>query len=148
MSPQTFRYAASGGANTLMGFIVYFITFKYILKGEILDLGGFLVFESHSAALFISFCVTFPFGFFLMKYVVFSDSKMSGRIQLFRYFMIYVFNLALNYLILKVLVERLYINPIFAQIITTVIIVAFSYVAQRYFTFKIKGAEQDILEQD
>lgn len=139
---QTFRYAVSGGANTLLGFAVYFVSFRYILKEENLDL-GFFAFKSHSAALFISFLLTFPFGFFLMKYVVFSDSNTSGRIQLFRYFMIYLFNLALNYIILKVLVEKIYIHPILAQIITTVIIVLFSYVAQRYFTFRNEGSEKD-----
>ncbi|MES1218546.1 MAG: GtrA family protein [Bacteroidota bacterium] len=143
MSLQTFRYAASGGVNTLLGFAVYFSSYKFFLKGDNLDL-GFFAFKSHSAALFISFLITFPFGFFLMKYVVFNDSNMPGRIQLFRYFMIYLFNLALNYIILKVLVERVYVNAIVAQVITTVIIVLFSYIAQRYFTFKIGEDEQDI----
>ncbi|MBK5271364.1 MAG: GtrA family protein, partial [Bacteroidia bacterium] len=76
---QTFRYAVSGGVNTLLGFSVYFVSFRYFLKEQNLDL-GFYAFKSHSAALFISFLVTFPFGFFLMKYVVFNDSNMPGRI--------------------------------------------------------------------
>jgi putative flippase GtrA len=141
---QTFRYTASGSINTLLGLTAYFISFKYILQEETLDL-GFFAFKSHVAALFISFCISFPFGFFLMKYVVFSDSNMRGKIQLFRYFILYLFNLALNYLLLKVFVERLHIYPVFAQILTTVIIVLFSYVAQRNFTFKIKN-EEDITD--
>ena len=139
---QTFRYAASGGFNTLLGLAVYFITYKYILKGENLDL-GFYAFKSHNGALFISFLVSFPVGFFLMKYVVFSDSNMRGKIQLFRYFMICIFNLALNYLLLKVLVELLHIYPVLAQIITTIIIIAFSYVAQRHFTFRVSNTGED-----
>src|SRR5436853_103003 len=91
MNIQTFRYAASGGANTLLGFIVYFISFEYIFKGKEFHF-DFYAFKPHSAALFTSFCVTFPIGFFMSKYVVFSDSKMKGRIQLFRYFMICMFN--------------------------------------------------------
>ena len=145
MSLQTFRYAACGGLNTFLGFVVYFISFKYILKEENLDL-NFYAFKSHVAALFISFLFSFPFGFFLMKYVVFSDSDMKGRIQLFRYFMIYLFNLALNYILLKVLVEILHVYPVPAQILTTVAIVLFSYVAQRHFTFKIKNAEEDLID--
>ena len=140
MGIQTFRYTASGSFNTLVGLTVYYISFKYILREKVLDL-GFLAFKSHVAALFISFCISFPFGFFLMKYVVFTDSKMRGKIQLFRYFILYLFNLALNYLLLKVFVESLHIYPVFAQILNTVIIVLFSYVAQRNFTFKIKDEE-------
>jgi len=142
MKPQAFRYAASGGFNTLLGFAVYFVSYKIILNEKPLDL-GFYAFKSHSAALFISFCISFPVGFFLMKYVVFSDSNMPGKIQLFRYFMIYLFNLALNYIILKVLVERINVNAIFAQVLTTIFIVLFSYLAQRYFTFKVEQEEEE-----
>lgn len=145
MSLQTFRYAASGGINTVLGFAVYFISFKYILKEENLYF-GFYAFKSHVAALFISFLFSFPFGFFLMKYVVFSDSKMKGRIQLFRYFMVYLFNLVLNYILLKVFVEILHIYPVAAQVVTIIIIIVFSYLAQRHFTFRIKNAEQDITD--
>ena len=79
-----------------------------------------------------------------MKYVVFTDSKMKGRVQLFRYFMLYVFNLGLNYVLLRLFVESFKIYPTFAQIITTVIIVLFSYIAQRNFTFKIRNPEDEI----
>ena len=143
MGLKTFRYAASGGINTLLGLAVYFISYKYVLREENLEL-GFFAFKSHVAALFISFCICFPFGFFLMKYVVFSDSNMKGKVQLVRYFMLYLFNLALNYLLLKVFVETLHVYPVLAQVITTIVIILFSYAAQRNFTFKIKDSEEDI----
>ena len=145
MSIQTFRYAASGGINTVLGLAVYFITFKFILKEQDLHF-GFYAFKSHVAALFIAFCFSFPFGFFLMKYVVFNDSKMKGRIQLFRYFMVYLFNLALNYLLLKIFVENFHFYAPLAQVLTTAIIIVFSYLAQRHFTFKIDRAEEDIID--
>jgi putative flippase GtrA len=142
MSQQTFRYAASGAANTLLGFIIYFISFKYILREKQLDL-GFYAFKPHVAALFISFCITFLVGFFMSKYVVFSDSTIRGRIQLFRYFMICLFNLVLNYILLKILVERAHIYPVFAQVLTTTIVILFSYLAQRHFSFKTTVIEDE-----
>jgi putative flippase GtrA len=142
MSLQAYRYAACGGMNTLIGFAAYFISFKYILHERNLHF-GFYAFKPHVAALFISFLFTFPFGFFLMKYVVFTDSNMKGRIQLFRYFMLYLFNLAVNYLLLKVFVEVMHVYPIFAQIITTFIIIIFSYIAQRNFTFRIRDGQEE-----
>ncbi|MBL7747093.1 MAG: GtrA family protein [Chitinophagaceae bacterium] len=135
MNLQTFRYAASGGGNVLLGFLIYFISFKYIFGEKQFDF-GFYAFKGHIAALFLSFCITFPVGFFMSKYVVFSDSNMKGRIQLFRYFMVCLFNLLLNYLLLKVFVERLRIYPVAAQILTICIVVVFSYLAQRNFSFK------------
>lgn len=143
MGLQTFRYAASGGVNTALGYIIFYIGFKFIFRERPVDL-SFFALEAHSAALVLSFCICFPFGFFLMKYVVFSDSKMKGRVQLFRYFMLYVFNLGFNYILLRLFVESLHIYPTFAQIITTAIIILFSYVAQRNFTFKIRNTEDEI----
>jgi putative flippase GtrA len=136
MPLQTFRYAAAGGMNTLLGFLAYTLGFTYLFKGQIYDI-GFYAFKAHSASLLLSFVVTFPVGFFMSKYVVFSDSELEGKVQLFRYLMVCLFNLALNYLLLKVLVEQLYVHAVPAQIITVVVVVLFSYLAQRNFSFKV-----------
>ena len=141
MNLQTFRYAASGGGNMLLGFLTYFVSYKYIFHEKDFHF-GFYAFKAHVAALFISFIVTFPVGFFMSKYVVFSDSNLKGRIQLFRYFMICLFNLVLNYLFLKIFVEVFHIYPVMAQIFTISIVVVFSYLAQRNFSFK-PGADED-----
>ncbi|HMR92919.1 MAG TPA: GtrA family protein [Chitinophagaceae bacterium] len=135
MNLQTFRYAASGGGNVLLGLTVYYLSYHYLLGERELNL-GFYAFKPHVAALFISFCVTFPVGFFMSKYVVFTDSAMKGKVQLFRYFMICLFNLSLNYILLKIGVEYFQVYPVIVQICTTVIVVMFSYLAQRHFSFR------------
>lgn len=142
MPIQTFRYAACGGGNTLLGLIVYSLSYKYILKEQDLDL-GFYAFKSHIAALFFSFSVNFPLGFILMKFVVFNESNIRGRIQLFRYFIFFVFCLFLNYILLKLLVEIFKLPAIFAQVITTVIVVCVSYITQKHFTFKVERKEEN-----
>jgi hypothetical protein len=135
MNLQTFRYAASGGGNVLLGFIIYVVGYKYIFNETEFHF-GFYAFKGHIAAMLLSFCITFPVGFFMSKYVVFSDSAIKGRIQLFRYFMICMFNLLFNYLLLKLFVEKMHIYPVLAQILTIAIVVIFSYLAQRHFSFK------------
>ncbi len=145
MPIQTFRYAVSGTANTFLGLLAYYITYKYILQGRDFDF-EFYAFKSHVAALLVSFVITFIAGFFLMKYVVFDDSKMRGHVQMFRYLMVCLFNLVLNYVLLKIAVEMWHIYPVFAQVGTTVIVILFSYLAQRHFTFK-KVAEPGYLEK-
>ena len=82
----------------------------------------------------------------MSKYVVFNDSKMKGRIQLFRYFMICMFNLALNYILLKILVERAHIYPVLAQVLTTSIVILFSYLAQRHFSFKANVVDEEVTD--
>ena len=142
MSLQTFRYAASGGGNTLLGLLIYFISYKYIFGEETFHF-GFYAFKGHIAALIVSFCITFPVGFFMSKYVVFSDSNMKGRIQLFRYFMVCIFNLTLNYILLKIMVEKFHVYPVLAQVITITVVVIFSYIAQRNYSFKAGSADEE-----
>ncbi len=146
MPLQTFRYAVSGAGNTLLGLMSYYITYKFMLKGADFHF-GFYAFKSHIAALFVSFWISFIIGFFLMKYVVFNDSNIKGRVQMFRYFMVSVFNLVLNYILLKITVEEWHIYPVFAQIGTTAFIIVFSYLAQRHFTFK-KATEPMYIEDE
>jgi len=141
MDLQTYRYAACGGTNTLLGLLIYAISFKYVLKEKNLHF-GFYAFKPHVAALFCSFCFSFLFGFFLSKYVVFDNSSLKGRVQLFRYFMLCLFSLMLNYILLKIFVETLHIYPIIAQIMTTAIVVLFSYLAQKHYTFKSENKEE------
>lgn len=138
MPEQTFRYAVCGGANTVLGLVIYFISYQYIFEKENFDF-GFFAFKPHIAALFVSFCINFVVGFALMKFVVFVDSNLKGRIQLFRYFVAFAFNLVLNYLLLKLFVELMYMNALISQLITTCIVVAVSYLSQKHFSFKTKG---------
>jgi putative flippase GtrA len=135
MPEQTFRYAACGGGNTVLGIIIFNFFYTYIFKEQNVT-AGFLVMKPHNAALFISFCVSFVVGFTLSKFVVFTDSTVRGRIQLFRYFVTYVVNLMLSYFLMKVFVEFAYLNVTVSQLLTTVVIIAVSYLSQKYFTFK------------
>lgn len=137
MNIQTFRYLASGGGNTLLGLLVYYVSFRFVFFEREFNF-GYYAFKGHIAALIASFLVTFPVGFFLAKYVVFSDSNMRGRVQLLRYFLICLFNLVLNYILLKIFVETFHIYAVLAQVLTIIIVVLFSYVAQRNFSFRIR----------
>jgi putative flippase GtrA len=137
MPLQTFRYAACGGGNTLLGLAVYFVGYQYIFAKEIFDF-GFFAFKPHIAALFLSFCVSFVVGFLLNKYVVFTGSNLKGRIQLFRYFVTFSINLVINYLLLKLLVEIFLWHPLISQLLTTCIIITISYLSQKHFTFRVK----------
>lgn len=141
MPEQTFRYAVCGGSNTVLGLLVYFISYQYVLHKENLDL-GFFAFKPHVAALLISFCINFVVGFLLMKFVVFVDSNLRGRIQLVRYFLSFAFNLGLNYFLLKLFVELLHMPVLISQFITTCIVVTVSYVSQKHFTFKVKPGQE------
>lgn len=135
MSLQMYRYAACGGGNTLLNILIYFISYNYILKKQILDL-GFIAFKPHIAAFIIAFCITFPIGFYLSMYVVFHGSFLRRRIQLIRYLSVALVCILLNYVLIKFFVEKLKWYPTPSLIITAVIVIFFSYISQRNFSFK------------
>ena len=137
MPLQTFRYAVCGGTNTLLGLFLYYISFHYFFEKQNFDT-GLAVLKPHNAALFFAGIITFVTGFLLNKFIVFSSSNLKGRIQLFRYFLSFFINLIINYFLLKLFVEVLYLEAFLAQIITTTIIIVLSYLTQKHFTFQIK----------
>ena len=138
MPLQTFRYAACGGGNTLLGLVIFFISYHYIFTNDIVTI-GFMVFKAHKAALFLSSICTFFVGFLLNKFVVFTESSMKGRIQIFRYFLSFFGNLCIAAFLQTLMVEMLHFNAYWSQIVITTIIVALSYFTQKHFTFKKQG---------
>lgn len=135
MPLQVYRYAACGGGNTALNILIYFITYNYILQKQVLNL-GFIAFTPHIAAFLIAFCITFPIGFYLSMYVVFHGSFLKRRVQLLRYFMVAMVCIVLNYVLLKVFVEQFHWYPTPSMVITTGVVVLFSYLSQRHFSFK------------
>lgn len=142
MPIQTFRYAACGGANTIVDIVMYAIAYNFILHKHDLDL-GFFVMKPHIASIIIAFCVSFPLGFFLMRNIVFTQSTLGGRVQLWRYFVLVVICLFLNYVFIKLFVEQVHIYPTFAKILTTIIVVTFSYLTQKNYTFKAEQVKTE-----
>lgn len=138
MPLQTFRYAACGGANMLFDIFIYFISYNFLLHKQIVYLPLGLAIQPYIAAFIIAFLFSFPSGFFLMRYVVFPESNLRRRTQLGRYFVQVMTCLMLNYVFIKALVEYGHIYPTIAKIITTGLLVTFSFLAQKYFTFKVK----------
>lgn len=122
-----------------MGLLVYFVCYQYLFRETVFDL-GFYAFKAHSASLFCSFLITFPIGFFFARFVVFDNSfKNQGpTVPLFHDLLVQPF---LNYLLLKIFVELLAWHAVIAQFMTVLMVVAFSFVAQRNFSFQSKGKQ-------
>lgn len=139
---QTYRYAACGGANMALNILLYFISYNFLLRKEILHLGSIAI-SPHIAAFLMAFVVTFPIGFYLNRYVVFQGSFLRRRTQLIRYFIVVSICILVNYLLLKFFVEYLRWYPTPSMMLTTVLLTIFSYLSQNYFSFRKKSGEQD-----
>jgi len=139
MPLQTFRYAACGGVNTLLDISLFSISYHYIFKKHLVNL-GLITISPHIAAMFLDLSITLPIGFYLNRYVVFPQSGLKGRSQLFRYILVIAICIALNYIFLKLFVDYLGWYPTMAKIATNVIVIIFSYTSQTFYFFKQKRA--------
>lgn len=137
MPLQTFRYAACGGGNTLFNILLFYIFHNYVYDKQIVDL-GFYALEPYTAAFLSAFVITFPIGFYLSMYVVFPGATLRRRVQLFRYFLVVIGCIILNYIFLKIFVEVFGWYPTPSLMLTAVIVVGFSYLSQRHFSFSQK----------
>jgi putative flippase GtrA len=139
MPRQTYRYAACGGGNTLLDIIIYYISFNYIFQGKMVPTPVVTI-SAPIAAMLCGLSISFPLGFYLSRTIVFPGSTLRGRVQLFRYFIMVSICLVLNYIFIKLFVEQFHIYPPLSKVLTTVIVVTFSYLTQKNFTFKIESS--------
>ncbi len=137
---EVFRYAATGGANTIFDLILYFIFYQFLITVDVVEL-GFVAVSRHIMAFLLVFPITFSTGFLLAKYVTFTASELKGRIQLFRYLVTVAGSILLNYVFLKFFVEYCGWYAPLSKVVTTVLVVIYSYMAQRYFSFRTAGMQ-------
>ncbi len=140
MPLQTYRYAACGGFNTLLDITLFFTSYTYLFHGQELrplpSLLPNLIVSAHIAAFLISFTVTFPVGFYLSRYVVFQETSGKKITQLTKYIFVVFICLMLNYGFLKIFIEVFKWHALVAKLLTTLLVVSFSYISQKHFTFK------------
>ena len=140
---QLFRYVACGGANMVFDWVLYFLLYNFVIGHDLVYIS--LPFASnlspicltpHIMTLLIVFPITLFTGFWLNKYVTFTQSSLRGYKQLWRYMLIVAVNLLVNYFGLKLFVEVFAIYPTPSKMLITIITVAISFFGQKYFSFK------------
>ena len=140
MPKQTFRYLACGGINFAITSIVYWVSFNIIFAKQNFDL-GFVVVSPHVAALGPSYLISFLIGFWMQKSISFKSSPLSGRIQLFRYFLNALAAALITYLLEKLFVEVWHIFPTVAFMIIYLTTAILGFVLQKHFAFR--GADKE-----
>lgn len=136
MPRQTFRYAVCGAANLGLNWVLYFLLYHFALGKEIVYIGNAIAISPHIAAFLIVFPITFFTGFWLQKNITFQFSPLRSHTQLFRYLISVLGSILLNYLFLKLFVEICRIYPTPSYILTSFIVIGYSYLMQKYFTFR------------
>ncbi len=136
MDIQFFRYGAVGVSNLVFDWVLYFTIYNFILQKQMLNL-GFVTLSSHVAGLAVKFPIVLLTGFLLQKFVTFSSSELRGRVQLFRYLLVFFVNVILNYIGLKFFVDFLGFYPTPSNMIVSSLTIIVSYFSQKHYTFKV-----------
>ena len=146
VSEQLFRYAVCGGGNMVLDWVLYFLIYNYVIGHDIVNLHFSILslqftqaLTPHIATLCIVFPITLLTGFWLNKYVTFTQSNLHGARQLMRYITIVAVNLAINYFGLKLCVEVWGWYPTPSKMFITLVTVAVSYFGQKYYSFRIQS---------
>lgn len=134
----TFRYIVCGCTTLAVGFLAYIISFYALLQGENITTSWY-TFSPHVASQLFSFAVSFPTGFFLNRLIVFTESELRGRVQLFRYTISVMTSLLMSLFFIKLFVDVCRLNETIAKILTDIAVTLYSYFIQHYFTFKVKN---------
>ena len=136
---QTYYYAACGGANLVSSWLFFFLFYQYLFEKRIFNFdinGEIYVVSAYTLSSMLCFVIAFLLGFLMNKFVVFTDSQLIGRVQLFRYAVSSWLSWLCSYLILKTLIEGLQFYPSIANVVASVITVFISYLLQRKYSFK------------
>jgi putative flippase GtrA len=139
---ETYYYAACGGGNLVLSWILFYFFYNIVFLKEVSHfyvswLGDkHIAISAYTFSSFVTFCFSFTIGFLLNRYVVFTKSELKANTQLFRYGLSALITYSLSWLLLKFFIETLSIFPSIANIIASCIVVVWSYIMQRKFTFR------------
>ena len=140
---QLFRYAACGGGNMMLDWVLYFLVYNFVIGHELVNLQFSIcnfqfaqAITPHIAALCIVFPITLLTGFWLNRHVTFTQSSLKGYRQLGRYTLIVFLNLAINYFGLKLCVEVWGWYPTPSKMFITCLTIAISFFGQKYYSFR------------
>jgi len=131
------KYLFWGGFNVLLSWILYFVTFHYIISKNNVEILPFLTISGHIFSFLLSFVITFFTGFVFNNFLVFNSAKREPIYKkLFRYFLANMGSLLINYVLLKIFVEYFMFYPTPSQILCTFIVTIYSFLMQKKFTFR------------
>ena len=136
---ETYYYAACGGGNLVLSWLLFFVFYQYLFAKRIFqfDLANLhYIISAYTLSSMLCFILAFLLGFYLNKFVVFTQSNLGAATQFIRYSMSAVLTWIGNYLLLKTFIEGFGFFPSIANVLSSAAMVVVAYLIQRNFTFK------------
>jgi len=137
LTEQQFRYIACGGFMALLDVCIFSAFYYYLFHSTAVKIGKYFI-APHIAAFWLAFPIGFILSFLCSKYIVFTNSTLSSKKQLFRYIILVILCQLLSYVLLRFFIEKCHFLPAISKITTTIIVAVLSYLWQKYISFKGK----------
>ena len=133
----TYYYAVAGSTNLVLGWVLFWVLDHWVINSKTVELP---LFEHpvHSYTVIAAVCGVFRFlfGFLMMRYVVFTESQLKGRVQFFRYGLSALISATVNWILIKLMVDTFALNASLCNVFASVGVVTISYFLQRKFSFR------------
>ncbi|WP_150142454.1 GtrA family protein [Candidatus Enterovibrio escicola] len=121
--PEKIRFILVGGFNTIFGFVVF--TLLCLLADD---------YSNYLIILVSSNLIAVVVAFLMLKFLVF-QTKGNYLKEFMRCYLTYLVMLGINVLLLYLMVDVLAQDIVISQFVITVLIVIFSYLGHKYFSF-------------
>lgn len=136
---KLFRYFLSAGLATWVDVLTYFLVYNYLYKKTDIVITDGLVVASTTASLLMSYTAGLITNFTLTKWLVFKESELETHKQLFRYVLVALLILALNWMLMRVLIRNLEWYPTLSRATSALLIGFLSFFIHRVFSFRVKS---------
>ena len=133
----TYYYAVAGSTNLVLGWVLFWVLDHWAINSKTVELPLFEhPVRSYSVIAAICGVFSFLFGFLMMRYVVFTESQLKGRVQFFRYGLSALISATVNWTLIKLMVDTFAWNASLCNVFASVVVVTISYFLQRKFSFR------------
>jgi len=121
----------------VLNILIYDLAYSLIFHKTDVHLFANTFLTARVGAYVVAFCISFPAGFVMSRHIVFPESNLHGRVQLFRYALATVSFIALTYGLIQLFAYMLpMVHPAISYTFICIITAVLSYISQRTFTFK------------
>lgn len=133
----TYYYAVAGSTNLVLGWLLFWVLDHWAIHSNTINI-PFVNHPIHSYTPIAATCgvFSFLFGFLMMRYVVFTESQLKGRVQFFRYGLSALISATVNWILIKLMVDTFAWNASLCNVFASVVVVTISYFLQRKFSFR------------
>lgn len=119
----------------MLDVLIFTLLYNIVFEKAPVHIGNYVI-DPAIAALWLPFPLMFILSFLLSRFVVFHNTQLKKRVSLFRYSVLVLISFILSTFLLRLFVVTCKWDAIVSKILCIFLVALFSYLTQKYYTFK------------